>query len=98
MKIFEQIIIDKVRLTLRKAGFKDEWITLCECTMPEVEKYLKDLINKQEIDLFASGPRTGIDIREEKNSKNGKSISISFRGIDPPELKELIVNAIKSDL
>lgn len=94
MKIFEQVVIDKVRLTIRKTGHESQWITLCETDIYEVEKFLKKLINDQHFDAFLSGPRTGIDIREEKNSKNGKSISISFRGLDPEQTKQLIINYI----
>lgn len=94
MRIFEQVVINKVRLQIRKQGEPTEYLTLCETTIDEVYKAITALLESKPVSPLLNGRVTGIDIREEINSKNGKSKSLSFRGMSPLETKNLIINAI----
>lgn len=80
-----------VRVNMRKAGEQTEYLTFCETTPEKLLIALKEVF-KNEIDVYATGSKTAIDLRESDKSVNGKSISFSFKGISPKRCKELILN------
>lgn len=91
MKIYKPKQPYLIRVNIRKAGDKTEHLTFCETTPDELKVSLKEIF-KDEIDVYATGNKTAIDLRESNNSVNGKSISFSFKGIDPKRCKEIILN------
>jgi len=58
--------------------------------MGEVEKMCREIVKKQTHDPFTTGRKTSIIIRESIGGKNGKSKSLSFRGMTPKEIINLI--------
>jgi hypothetical protein len=56
---------------------------------------VKNIIEAQNISPFEKGIITNIEFREAKGSVNGKSISLSFKGLEPIQVKELILNKLK---
>jgi hypothetical protein len=95
MKIYEQKPTHLVRIQISKIGDNTQYLTFCETTPPEVEEMCKSVIEAQKLSPFASGNKTRIDIRESWGGKNGKSKSISFRGLDTKTTLELIINHVK---
>jgi hypothetical protein len=84
-----------IRINIKKQGEKTEHLTLCETTQKEVFQFIKHIIEKQNISPFQKGRLTTIEIREALGSVNLKSISLSFKGINCTNTKNLILKAIK---
>jgi len=84
-----------MRINIKKQGEKTEFITLCETTQKEAFEFIKGLIEAKNISPFAKGNVTNIEIREAKGSENGKSISLSFKGLKPKEVYLLITTNLK---
>jgi hypothetical protein len=84
-----------IRINIKKQGEKTEHLTLCETTQKEVFQFIKKLIEKQNISPFQKGRLTTIEIREALGSDNLKSVSLSFKGINCFDTKNLILKAIK---
>lgn len=96
MKIYEQAGVHLVRIQVKRVSdVTTQYLTLCETTIEEVEEMCKAVIESQNISLFAVGKKTSINIRESWGGKNGKSKSISFRGLDTKTTIELIINHLK---
>ena len=83
-----------LRINIKKLGEKTEFITLCETTQKECNDFIKGIIQKQNISPFVKGRVTNVEIMEAKGAENGKSISLSFRGLEPKEVYKLIINEI----
>ena len=79
-----------MRINIKKQGEQTEFITLCETTQEEAFNFIKGIIEKQSISPFVKGKVTNVEIREAKGSKNGKSVSLSFKGLEPKEVYSLI--------
>ena len=84
-----------MRVNIKKQGEQTEFITLCETTQQDAFEFIKRLIESEGISPFAKGKVTNIEIREAKGSENGKSISLSFKGLEPKEVYLLIINNIE---
>ena len=79
-------------INIKKQGEQTEFITLCETTQEEAFEFIKNMIEKQEISPFTKGNITNVEIREAKGKDNGKSVSLSFKGLNPKEVHSLILN------
>jgi hypothetical protein len=82
-----------MRVNIKKQGEKTHIITLCETTQAEAMEHIKKVIEQQNISPFASGRVTNIEVREAQGQKNGKSISISFKGLEPETVYNLLLNS-----
>lgn len=91
MKIYKPEQPYLIRVNMRKAGEKTEHLTFKDTTPIELMNALKEAF-KNEIDVFATGHKMAIDLRESDKSVNGKSISFSFKGLNPKRCKEIILN------
>ena len=69
-------------------------LTAQDCEQNEFYEWLKALIEKQNISPFTKGKVTNVEIRIGEGKTNGKSISLSFKGMEPTEVKELILKNI----
>lgn len=94
MKIYEQIPTYLVRVQINKIGDERQYVTFCETTPDEVEEMCKRVIEEQKLSPFEGGHRTRIDIRECLGAKNGKSRSLSFRGLDTATTLKLILDDV----
>lgn len=93
MKIYKPEPADLVRLQISQQGTETEYLTLIETNPIEFKKWFTELINKKvKINPFQTKRLTRVYIRYAKGGKNGKSISASFRGLNPKETIELIKN------
>jgi hypothetical protein len=86
-----------MRINIKKQGEQTEFITLCETTQEEAFNFIKGIIEKQSISPFVKGRVTNVEIREAKGSQNGKSISLSFKGLEPKEVYSLILKHIEDE-
>lgn len=86
-----------MRINIKKQGEQTEFITLCETTQEESLNFIKSVIEKQRISPFVKGKVTNVEIREAKGSKNGKSVSLSFKGLEPKEVYLLILKHIENE-
>jgi hypothetical protein len=84
-----------MRVNIKKQGEKTQFITLCETTQSDVYDFIMNLIETQKISPFVKGKVTNVEIREAQGSKNGRSVSLSFKGLSPKEVYSLILKSIK---
>ncbi len=92
MRIYKPILQRKVlRINIKKQLVKTEILTIEDCTQLEFLEYVTKLIEAQNLSIFQTGKLTNIEIREGQGTVNGKSVSISFKGLEPIEVKNLIV-------
>tara|TARA_R110000868_G_scaffold131960_4_gene342358 strand:- start:2037 stop:2327 length:291 start_codon:yes stop_codon:yes gene_type:complete len=96
MKIYEQKPNYLVRIQISKNDEESQYITLCETTPEDVEKMCIAVIDSLNLSPFIEGRRTSINIRESADGKNGKSRSISFKGLNPEEAMKQIINHINN--
>lgn len=96
MKIYKHVPRPVIRLQIVKANHTTEYLTVSECTAQEALNELKELIRPY-ADIFPSGRKTTINIREAVGSKNGKGISFSFYGLTPNETKNIITKYIEEN-
>jgi hypothetical protein len=94
MKIYQQSPNIYIRLQIAKLGEETQYLTLIDTNREEVERMVKEIILKQNLSPFEEGRKTQVHIREATGAINGKSKSISFRGLSTKETMDLIVNHI----
>ncbi len=97
MKLYIPTPVYLMRINIKKQGEQTEFITLCETTQEETHDFIKNIIEKQNISPFAKGKLTNIEIREASGAKNGKSISLSFKGLKPKEVYSLIIKHLEPE-
>ena len=96
MKIFEEKPVQLIRLMISRQGDFTKYINLCECTMDDVLIMVNYLISMQTISPFTSGKKVSVVVREALGGNNGKSKSISFRGMSTNEVHKLITEYVKT--
>jgi len=94
MEFYNPVPENIIRLTIRKAGFNSEYINLHKTNISAVSRLIKRTIESQNISPFVKGPVCAIDIRNCIGGKNGKSVSLSFKGLSPDKVKSLLTEAI----
>lgn len=92
MRIYEHHPSHLVRIHITKINDTPQYLTFCETTPIEVEDFIRSIIEAEKLSPFHTGHRTRIDIRESWGGKNGKSKSLSFKGLDTKSTLELILN------
>ena len=93
MKIYKHEPTYVIRVRVTQKGKKSENITLCETTPQEVEGMCVKAIESLNLPNFSKEYSTSINIRE-SHGTNGKSITISFKGLTPSETIKLITNQV----
>ena len=83
-----------IRIMIQKQGQASLYLNLEETTVDEVINFITQLMGKQHISPLTTGKVTSIIIREYKDRKNGKSKSISVRGIEPKRVLDIITKSI----
>lgn len=90
MRLYTYIPPKLLRINIKKQGVKTEFLTICECEQQEFYDYVKKLIENQKLSIFQEGNLTNIQIRTGEGKENGKSVSLSFKGLEPAEVAKLI--------
>jgi hypothetical protein len=84
-----------MRMNIKKQGFETEHLAFEETTSVELLDWSKAIIEKQKLSIFETGKKTTVEVRESIKGQNGKTISFSFKGLSPQEVKQLILEKIK---
>jgi len=85
-----------VRVYIRKQGEESFYLNFENTTQQEVYKFIEGIILKQTISPFEKGKVTACDIRKyEEGTFVEKSMCLSFKGINPKQLHELILKELK---
>ncbi len=84
-----------IRVNIKRQGNETQFITLCECTQEEALEFVKTAITKQNLSPFQSGNVTNVEIRVGEGSVNGKSVSVSFRGLSPRETQAILLSELE---
>lgn len=96
MIIYNPKPIEIIRLSILKKDEKTEYVNFIKVKHNECIEKVKELLINQNLDQFQRGPSTRIDFRHCVGSENGKSVSISFKGINPSEVKKLLTQNFKN--
>ena len=94
MKIYKPAPTFIIRVQIIRQGEETQYINLCDTTQNKVVDHITKTIENQKLSVFAKGNSTKIDIRECLGGKNGKSISISFKGLSTKETLDIITQSI----
>jgi hypothetical protein len=94
MKIYKPTPTFIIRVQIIRQGEETQYINLCDTTQNKVVDHITKTIENQKLSVFAKGNSTKIDIRECLGGKNGKSKSISFKGLSPKETLDIITKSI----
>lgn len=86
-----------IRVLIRKQGSKAANITVEDTTVEEAANYIKNVL-RDRVDPFAEGRVTSITLYKTKGDTEDKegSLTFSFRGMDPSEVKLLICESLAS--
>lgn len=91
MKLFNYVLPELVKVLIRKQGQKSICLTFEKTRQAEVVNFIKRIIIDEKPNIFQTGNSTSVDVRVYKDKKwIGKSITFSFKGIEPAKLEELI--------
>jgi len=95
MKIYkEPEKIDLIRVNIKKQGFKTEHLALENTRLLEAYNFFENLISKQKLSPIISGKRTILEVRESIKGENKKAKSFAFYGLNPIEVKNLILKTL----
>ena len=79
-----------IRVNVKRQGEKTMHINLCETTLDEVERLVKEAIEEKNISPFQKGSVINVEMREALGGDNLKSISLSFRGLTIQETHDIL--------
>jgi len=82
---------DLLRVSIRKQGDKTQHMAFCHIHPLLAREALKEIIEAQKLSIFEAGHVNTVEIRECIANQNGKTISFSFRGLNPHRVKELFL-------
>jgi hypothetical protein len=83
-----------MRISIKQQGTKDHHIIVKEVEQHELIDWLKKLISAQNLDIFAEGLSTTVQVREYTSFTNGKTVSFKFKGMNPEQVHGLIMKSI----
>lgn len=99
MKIYKKEPDKIVRVEIYRVKEKREYVNLIDTSVKEVKRFIIQVIEEQNISPFVSGYKTSIQIREAEGGRwaKGKGESLSFRGLSPQQIKDLVIQSIESN-
>jgi len=90
MELYKNTPDEVFTLTIRRQGDKAINLTVWKCNREGCKNRLMGILGK-ELNPFATGKTTSIDIRHRIGGANMESDSISFKGLSPKETESLIL-------
>lgn len=97
MKIYNPLPIQVIRLQISNQNEQDTYyLNFIECTHYEAIENIKSIIEDLKLPMFQSGYSTKLAFRDCEGAANGKSKSISFKGLSAKQTYELILEKLKS--
>lgn len=94
MKLYDHVPPTLMRVNIKKQGHKTEHLAFEEAGQDELLNWLRSLIEGQGLSIFATGKITTVEVRESIKGINGKTKSFYFRGLDPHEVKTIILRSL----
>jgi hypothetical protein len=91
MKIYSNTPPKLIRVFIRKRDCKPANLNFCDTTQDEVYKFIKEVVEEQKLSIFDKGLKTSCDIREWDKNFIGTNLCLSFVGLDPTILYQLIL-------
>lgn len=82
------------RINIKRQGEQTEHIAVAEVEQMDLYDWIKNLIEWTQLSVFAGGNLLTIEIRESLAGKNGKVVSLSFKGMSVLEVKDLLLKNI----
>ena len=95
MKIYEPKPLHLIRLTITKKDFETKSLNFIDTTQQDCIENVISIIEDLKISVFMGGNLTRMDFRDCIGGKNGKSKSISFKGLNPDDLYNLLIKKYK---
>lgn len=95
MKIYNPKPIHLIRLTISKKDEETKYLNFIDVEQDECIKNVMSIIDELKLSVFQDGNQTRMDFRNCIGGKNGKSKSISFKGLNPQELHKLLTQKIE---
>ena len=95
MKIYEPKPIHLIRLTITKKDEETKCLNFIDVTQEDCIKKVTYVIDELKLSVFQEGNQTRMDFRDCIGGKNGKSKSVSFKGLTPQELHKLLIDKIE---
>jgi|688.fasta_scaffold285132_3 hypothetical protein len=91
MKLYKHEPKSLIRVALTKKEHESIYLTFSETTPEQCLKNIEDLLSKIKVSPIQEKFMTRIDIRHAIGGSNGKSMSISLKGITPKEIEGLFI-------
>lgn len=91
MKLYKHEPKSLIRVAITKKEHDSIYLTFAETTPEQCLKNIEVLLSQVKVSPIQEKYRTRIDIRHAIGGSNGKSMSISVKGITPKEIEELFI-------
>lgn len=91
MKLYKHEPKSLIRVALTKKEHETIYLTFAETTPEQCLKNIEDLLSKMKVSPIQERYMTRIDIRHAIGGSNGKSMSISLKGVTPKEIEILFI-------
>lgn len=91
MKIYKHEPKSLIRVAITKKEHDSIYLTFAETTPEQCLKNIERVLSKIKVSPIQEKYRTRIDIRHAIGGSNGKSMSLSVKGIEPKEIEELFI-------
>ena len=95
MKLYNPVVPVIMRVNIKKQPLKTEHVAIDDAGQVEVLNWIKVLIEKEDLSIFATGKITTVEVRIAVGGENGKTMSFAFKGLDPLQVKQLILDNLK---
>jgi hypothetical protein len=97
MKLHKPQPLEFTRLMITRQGDEPQYLNFVETNIDEMKVFLEELITKEKVSPFIGGKKTSINIRRAIGGDNKEAKSISFYGLTPLYVKELILKNFNNE-
>ncbi len=95
MKIYNPEPLQLVRVSISKKEFKTLHLTFHQVTQEECLRKITEMLCEIKVPSIQEKYQTRVDVRSAIGSKNGKSMSVSLKGLTPLDVYTLLVDRFK---
>ena len=83
-----------VKISIKKPENDSEFLTFSDITREKCFEFIKTTIESQHISPFAKGNSVSIEVL--KGKEKGETLSLSFKGMEPKEVRDLLVLTLEN--
>jgi len=91
MKIYKHEPKELVRVCISKRGSESIYLTFSDTNIEECYSNIAQLLSEIKVSALQEKYVTRIDLRKAVGGSNGKSISLSLKGLTPNEIESLLI-------